>query len=98
MRAEAADRAFLDRDQQFVRRGEPQHQLAVERLGETRVGDGGRKAARGEFLGRLQRLGEPGAERQDGDARCPRAATRPLPIGSGTPRSGISTPTPSPRG
>ena len=70
MRAEAADRAFLDGDQQFVLGGEAQHQIAVERLGEARVGDRGRKAARGEFLGRLQRFGEPGAERQDGDARA----------------------------
>ena len=70
MRAEAADRALLDGDQKLVLGGEAQDELAVERLGEPRVGDGGRKAARRKLLGRLQRLGEARAERQDRDPRA----------------------------
>ena len=44
--AEPADRAFLDGDQHFVLAREPQHQIGVERLGEARVRDGGRKPER----------------------------------------------------
>ena len=87
MRAEAADRAFLDRDQHLVVAREAQDQIAVERLGEARIGDRRRQAARGELLGRLQRLGEPRAERQDRDARCLRAGCGPCRSRSGTPRS-----------
>ena len=48
-------------------RGKPQHQVGVERLGEARIGDGGRQAEGGELLGGLQRFAKPGAERQDRD-------------------------------
>jgi len=39
-RAEAARRAFLDGDEHFVVGGEFAQQILIERLGETRVGDG----------------------------------------------------------
>ena len=97
MRAESADRAFFDGDDQLVLGGEAQDQLAVERLGEARVGDGGREAARAELLGRLQRLGEPRAERQDRDARA-LANDAALADRQRAPCCGSSTPTPSPRG
>ncbi len=77
MRAEAADRAFLDRHDQLMIGGEAQDQIAVERLGEARVGDGRRKPARRQFLGRLERFGEPRPKRQDGD---PRAAAQHAPL------------------
>jgi hypothetical protein len=67
MGAEAADRRLLDRHRDLVRREQPPDQLFVERLGEAQVGDRGRQAARVELVGGLQRLGEPGAERQDRD-------------------------------
>ena len=44
MAAEAADRAFLDGDQRFVVARQPQDQVAVQRLGETGVGDGRRQS------------------------------------------------------
>ena len=47
--------------------GEPQQQVAVDRLGEAGVRDRGRKAEGGELFGRLQRFRKPRAERQDGD-------------------------------
>ena len=68
--AEAADRALLDGDQHLVLARQPQDQLRVQRLGEAGVGDGGREAARGQLVGGLQRLGQPRAERQDGDRRA----------------------------
>ncbi len=46
---------------------EPADQILVERLCETRVGDGGRQAERGELVGGLEAVGKPRAERQDGD-------------------------------
>ena len=42
MRAEAARRPFLDRDEELVRRREPKNEFAIEGLGEARVGDRGR--------------------------------------------------------
>ena len=45
MRAEAPDRAFFDGDQKLMVGGELKDEIAVERLGETSVGDGCRKAA-----------------------------------------------------
>jgi hypothetical protein len=39
MRAEAADGAFLDRDEHLVLARELAHQIGVERLGEARIGD-----------------------------------------------------------
>ena len=63
MRAEAADRAFLDGDEKLMRRRQSENELSVEGLGEARVGDGGRQAASREFVRRLQGLAEPRAER-----------------------------------
>ena len=77
MRAEAAGRAFLDGDQELVSRGELEDQLAVEGLGESGVGDGGREAPRRQFVRRLERFAEPRAKRQDGDPRRPRAPPGP---------------------
>ena len=45
-------------------------QVVVERLGEARIGDGGRETERGELVGGLEALGEPRAERQDRDRRA----------------------------
>ena len=65
--AETTDRGFLDGDQDLVVAGELLDQGGVNRLGESGIGDGGREAAGGEFVGGLQRVGEAGAEREDGD-------------------------------
>ena len=97
MAAEAADRAFLDRDQHLVLARQPQQQIGIERLGEARIGDRRRQAVGGELLGRLQAFAEPSAE--DSSATLlPSRSMRPLPISSGMPSSGIATPMPSPRG
>ena len=96
--AEAADRAFLDGDQHLVLARQPQHQVGVERLGKARVGDRGRQAERGQFVGRLQGIRR-AARRSDSSATLwPSRRMRPLPISSGMPSAGIGTPTPSPRG
>ena len=47
--AEAADGALLDRDQHLVLARQPQDQVLVQGLGEARVGDRRRKAARGKI-------------------------------------------------
>jgi hypothetical protein len=97
MAAEAADGAFLDRDERLVGAGEPQDQVAVERLGEAGVGDGGVDALRGQRVGGLFDLLQAGAEGEERHALA--FADHPArPISSGVPRSGSSTPTPSPRG
>ena len=72
-------------------------QLHVQRLGETRIGDGCRQAEAGKLLGRLQTLGQPRAKEKSATVE-PSRTTRPLPIGSTSPRSGSATPVPSPRG
>ena len=41
------------------------HQLLIERLGETRVRDGGRKPEAGELVCSLERLGQPCTEGKD---------------------------------
>ena len=96
-RAKAADRAFLDRDQDFVVRGEPANEIVIERLGETRVGDRRRDAVGREILGGFQSLGQACAEGQDRDlvafAQDPAAADL-----EDFPTAGMSMPTPSPRG
>ncbi len=51
--AEAADRAFLDRDQDFVVRREAEEEVLIEGFGEARVGDRRRDAIGGEILRRL---------------------------------------------
>ena len=84
-RAEAADRALLDRDQHLVVPRQLLDQRRVERLGEARVGDRRRQAARRQLVRRPQRIGKPRAERQDRDraalaqhpARARAAAPRP---------------------
>ncbi len=57
-----------------------ENQLAIDRLGEARVGDGGGKAARGEIVGRLQRFGEARPQRKDGD---PRSLAQHAPLADG---------------
>ena len=98
LRAEAADRALLDRDEDLVLAGEPQHQIGVERLGEARVGHRGGQAVRGERLGRLAGIPASRVPNDSSATEVPSRMIRPLPISSGTPTSGMSTPTPSPRG
>ena len=49
--------------------GQANHELAIERLGEARIGHRRREAVRGQILGRLQRFGQARAERQDRNAR-----------------------------
>jgi len=51
LRAEPADRAFLDRDQHLVFLGEPQHEVRVERLGKPRIGDCRGQAMRRQHIG-----------------------------------------------
>ena len=48
---------------------QPQDQLPVQGLGEAGVGDGGGDALRLQVLGGLHRLGEAGAEGEEGDGR-----------------------------
>ena len=55
--AEAANRAFLDGEEDFVLAGEPQQHVDVERLGEARVRDRRRKAIGRELVRRLKTLG-----------------------------------------
>ena len=68
MGAEAAGRAFFDGDQHFMFARQAADQVGVERLGEPRIGDGGRKAIAAQALGRQQHFGHARAEIQDGDA------------------------------
>ena len=78
--AEPADRAFLDRDQHLVLARQPLDQLGVERLGEARVGDGGRQPARRQLVRRLQAF-LPGARRSSGSrSLVPSRRMRPRPI------------------
>ena len=65
---EATDRPFFEGDQHFVMAGQLFNQGGVDRLGESGVGDGGGKAAGGQLVGRLHRVGQTGAKREDGDA------------------------------
>ncbi len=55
--AEPAGRPFLDRDENLMLARKPQDEIDVERLGEARVGDGGREPPRFEVVRRLQRFG-----------------------------------------
>src|SRR5690606_39758068 len=48
----------------FVSGHQPTDQLAIERLDEAQIGDGGGEAARFQLLGCLERFGQAGAERQ----------------------------------
>jgi hypothetical protein len=62
VRAEAADRPFLDSHQQFVFACETEDEIGVQRLGKTRIGDGGRNAVRRKNFGSLRALGKARAE------------------------------------
>jgi hypothetical protein len=62
MRAEAADRPFLNSHQQFVLARETKDEIGVQRLGKTRIGDGGRNAVGRENFGSLRAFGEARAE------------------------------------
>ena len=68
MAAETAHGALLDGDQRLVIAGQGQDQIAVQRLGKTRVGDRGRDAPRHQRFARGHHLGQARAEGQDGDA------------------------------
>ena len=96
-RAKPADGAFLDGDQHLVVRAPVADQLLVERLGEARVGDRCWKPEGGELVRCLQSIGEPCAERQDGDVVA-LAQDPPLADEQASPRAGRATPMPSPRG
>src|SRR3546814_11731064 len=83
MRAEAADRAFLYRDEQFVVRRQLADKIKVQRLGEPHVRNGGRKPHRIQLRRRRFRLAKPGAERKQRDllalpADSPRADLKAL--------------------
>ena len=72
-------------------------QIDVERLGEARIGNGGRQPRSGKLVGGL----EASCKRPPSDSSAtadPSRRTRPLPIGSSTPSRGNATPVPSPRG
>ena len=68
MAAEAAHGTLFDGDERLMVAGQLQDQVAVERLGETGVGDGGCDALLRQCLGRLAHFLQAGAEVQDGDA------------------------------
>ncbi len=95
--AEAADRALFDRDQNFVICGQLTNERLIERLCEPRIGDCRREAEARKLIRSLQAFGQTRSERKQRDFRT-LATMRPLPISSGTPSFGNSTPTPSPRG
>ena len=57
------DRMFLERDEQFVRAREFKHEIAIERLDEAHVDDGGVERITGGKTGRKQR-----AEGEDRDS------------------------------
>src|SRR5437764_112455 len=65
VRAEAADRAFLDRDQHLVLAGQTIDEIGVERFGKTRIGDGGRQAIGVELLRRVDTLAKAGAKGEE---------------------------------
>ena len=67
MRAEAADRAFLDQNQNLVLAGEPHDQVLVERLGKARVGNRSRQAGCVQFVRRQQAFAQTAAKRQESD-------------------------------
>ena len=66
MGGETAGRAFLYGQQDFVPGGQAADQVFVQRLGEARIGDGGGKPHRRQFLGRLQGFAQARAEAEDG--------------------------------
>ncbi len=78
--AEAADRAFLDRDDDLMRAYKAVDQVGIERLGETRIGDRGREPVGAELLRRLQAFlqARAVAEQRDGRALLDDAAAADL--------------------
>ena len=60
----------VDGDQHLVVCRQLQNQIAVQRLGKARIGDGRRQAERFEFLGSRQAFTHSGPERQKGDFRA----------------------------
>ena len=70
LRTEAADRAFLDCDQDFVVRGQTADQIAIDRLGEACIRHRGRNTARGKVFRGLLRFGKAGSERQQRHRRA----------------------------
>ncbi len=89
MRAETAGRAFLDGDEELVRRGQLENELAIEGLGEARVGDRGRQARAPRVRpppSRLRQAARQATGSQSASLRAPpgpcRSATaRPAPAG-----------------
>ena len=65
----ATDRSFFDANQRLVIAGKIKDHVAVQRFGETGVGDGGGDSPGGKRLGGDQHFRKPGAERQDRGAR-----------------------------
>src|SRR5258706_15303049 len=65
MRAEAADRAFLDGQKDFMVLREPPPQNGVERLGEGGIRDRRRQSIGGEFLSGSQTLCQARAETEN---------------------------------
>ena len=61
----AADRAFLDDDQDAMVPCELLDHERIERFGEPRIGHRAGETPRGQRLGRLHAVGQAGAERQD---------------------------------
>ena len=62
MRAESADRSFLNRNDDFVRCHQAADQVFIERLGKAQVGNGGRQALGVERIGSLECFRKAGAE------------------------------------
>jgi hypothetical protein len=58
----ATDSAFFDRHQNLVLAGETADQILVQGLGETRIGNGGGKPGRSQFLGCQQAVVQARAE------------------------------------
>ena len=69
MAAKAANRPFLDGDQRLMLARQPQDQIAVQRLGETRIGHRGRNATGRQRFCRDQHFGKTCPKAQDRNAR-----------------------------
>src|SRR5207244_2149316 len=61
VRTEAANSAFLDRDEHFVLARKARNQIDIEGLGKARICDRGRQAKCRKLLGRLEAIAEPPA-------------------------------------
>ena len=67
MAAEAADRPFLNGEKRLMLAGQTQYEIAVQRFGETGIGDCRRQAVTFQDVGRFERLLQPSAQRDNGD-------------------------------